>query len=82
MPNISATFLNNSGSSRRWVIVDLARDPNAPPVIFNDFLEKDESTPELALHSDDSIFGKAVYQRSDGPQQVVDVSNGDVVRMS
>ena len=82
MPNITATFLNNFSASRRWVIFDLSRDPNAPPVIFNDFLDKDESTPELQLHSDDAIFGKIAYQRSDGPQQVVDVSNGDTVRMS
>ena len=82
MPNIAATFRNDCGQSRRWMIVDLGRDPNSPPIIFNDFLDKDESTQELRVFSDDEIFGRIMYQRSDGPQQVVDVSNGDLVRMT
>ena len=43
MPDISATFTNKYGESRKWVIFDLGRDKTSPPVIFNDDLDIDQS---------------------------------------
>ena len=70
MPDISATFTNKYGESRKWVILDLGRDKNAPPVIFNDYLDADQSTPALTVYSDGwhgtvqvSAFGWFTYER-------------------
>ena len=82
MPNITASFKNNYGQSRRWVIADLGRDPNIPPVLFNDYLEPDEKTPELILYSSDGLYGQAQYQRSDGTSYIVNISDHDSVDMS
>jgi|GEM_PF-6496671 hypothetical protein len=81
MPDISATFSSDYSESRKWVIVDTGRDPNAPPVVFDGYLEPNGVTPPIALYSDG--FGAHVtYQRSDGAPTNVDVSDGDAVRMS
>jgi len=81
LATISATFTNNSGSSRKWVILDIGRDPNAPPVLFDDYLDPGQATQALSLYSD--IDGaKALYQRSDGAPTNVNVSDGDNVQMS
>ena len=83
MAFISATFQNNFGASRKWTIWDTGIDPNAPSVIFNDYLDVNASTPSLQLHQDDGgADGHAQYQRSDGPLTSVDVSAGDTVQMS
>jgi hypothetical protein len=80
---ISASFQNNFGASRKWTIWDLGIDPNAPAVIFNDYLDVNASTPALQLHQDNGgTQGHARYQRSDGPLTEVDVSDGDTVQMS
>jgi hypothetical protein len=82
MPDINATFTNNYGDSRQYAIWDLGRDPNSPPVIFNDYLDANQSTNPLAVHSNDFGETRVMYQRSDGPQQVVDnISDGDNVSM-
>ncbi|HEY1656503.1 MAG TPA: hypothetical protein VGF86_15480 [Candidatus Tumulicola sp.] len=81
MPDISATFTNKYSESRKWVIVDTGRDPNSPPIVFNDYLEPDQSTAQLTLYSD-GFGGHAQYQRSDGAVTNVDVSDGDNVAMS
>lgn len=80
MPDISATFTNKYGESRKWVILDLGRDKNAPPVIFNDYLDADQSTPALTMYSD-GWHGTVQYQRSDGSPTNVDVSDGNNVSM-
>ena len=81
MATISATFKNDYGDSRKWVILDLGRDPNAPPVIFSDYLEPDQTTPPLGLYSD-GFAAHAQYARSDGAPTNVDVNDGDTVSMS
>ena len=82
MADIWATFENGYGESRRYVIVDQGRDPNSPPVIFDGYLDPDAKTDWLALYADGS-YGRVVYQRSDGGQQVVDsITNESNVRMS
>ena len=82
MPQIAATFQNNYGESRKWVIVDVKRDPNAPPVVFNDYLEPNQATSPLNLYSDDGIYGEATYQRSDGaPTHVDSITDGTQVSM-
>lgn len=80
MPDITATFVNNSGQSRKWIVLDIGRDPNAPQVIFNDYLDVDQSTGALTLYSD-AFHGQAQYQRSDGPPTNIDVRDGDTVSM-
>ncbi|MFZ1018190.1 MAG: hypothetical protein WAN39_09990 [Candidatus Cybelea sp.] len=80
MADISATFTNKYGESRKWVILDLGRDKNAPPVIFNDYLDVDQSTPALTVYSD-GWHGTVQYVRSDGAPTNVDVSDGDNVSM-
>jgi hypothetical protein len=82
MANVNATFCNNYGESRLWVIKDYACDPNVPPVIFSGYLGGGDCTDSLSLCSADELYGKISYQRSDGPEQMVDVSNGDQVQMS
>jgi hypothetical protein len=83
MATISATFLNDYGQSRKWVIVDSGRDPNSPPVIFNDYLDPNQATDSLSLYSDDGIYGQVTYQRSDGAPTVADnITDGTQVRMS
>ena len=83
MANITATFVNSYGDSRKWVIVDMARDPNSPPILFNDYLDPDQSTPGLTLYSSDGIYRSVQYQRSDGAPTMVDnVTDGSQVSMS
>ena len=82
MANINATFCNNYSDSRLWVIKDYACDPNAPPFIFSGYLGAGDCTGSLSLCISDGIYGRISYQRSDGPEQMVDVSNGDTVQMS
>ena len=81
MADVTATFTNGYGESRKWVIVDSGRDPNAPPVLFNDYLDPDGLTPSLTFYSD-GFGAHAQYQRSDGAPTNVDVADGDNVRMS
>jgi hypothetical protein len=80
MPDISATFRNDYGASRRFVIIDTGRDPNSPPVIFDGYLEPGQSTA-LTLYSD-GWHGNVSYQRSDGAVNIVDnITDGSVVSM-
>ena len=82
MADISATFSNDYGESRRFVIVDIGRDPNNPPGIFDGYLEPGQSTQSLTLYSADGIYGKVSYQRSDGAITVVDnISDNSAVSM-
>jgi len=82
MAQISATFKNSYGDSRRWVIWDIGRDPNSPPVIFDGYLDPDQSTAALALYSADGVYGNATYQRSDGAATNVDtITDGSEVDM-
>ena len=81
MPDIKVTFTNGYGDSRHYDVWDLGRDPNMPPVIFDGYLDVNQSTDPLAVHADDFGAAKIMYQRSDGPQQVVDVSDGQNVSM-
>jgi hypothetical protein len=81
MPSINATFCNNYGESRAWVIKDYACDPNVPKIIYNDYLDAGACTDSQSLCSNDGSSGRISYQRSDGPEQMVDVSNGDQVQM-
>ena len=79
---VNAAFKNNYGESRLWVIWDPGRDPNAPAVIFNDYLDADQTTPWLTLHTED-VWARAIYQRSDGAATVEDtITEGSVVNMS
>ncbi len=81
MATIYAAFRNHYGESRLYYIWDQGRDQNAPPVIFSGYLEPDQTTDWLPLY-DDGWGARAVYQRSDGPQQVVDsIHDGDQVDM-
>lgn len=83
MADISVAFENTYGESRQYAIWDMGRDPNSPPVIFNDYLAPGQVTSTLPLYASDGIYGRALYQRSDGPQQVVDsITDGSNVRMS
>jgi len=78
MADISASFRNDFGESRRYIIVDRGRDPNSPPVIFDSFLDVSQATQALTLHSN----GQVTYQRSDGAPTLVDnINDGDVISM-
>jgi len=82
MPDIHVTFTNGYGESRQYQIWDLERDPNVPPEIFSGYLDTDQTTEPLPIHSNDCGASRVAYQRSDGPHQVVDsLSEGDNVRM-
>ena len=82
MANINATFCNNYSDSRLWVIFDMKRDPNAPPEIFNGYLDPNQCTDSLSLYAGDDLWGKAMYQRSDGAQNIVDtITDGSTVNM-
>jgi hypothetical protein len=81
VPDISATFKNNYGQSRRWVVVDTGRDPNSPPTIFDGYLDAGQATASLAVYSSDGIYGNVTYQRSDGAPTVTSVTDGSEVRM-
>ena len=82
MSDISATFKSNYSESRHWSIVDQGRDPNLPPVIFDGYLAPNEVTSPLTIYSEDGIYGKIAYQRSDGAVQIVDtVTDGSEVPM-
>jgi len=83
MTFVSATFTNNYSASRFWTISDTGIDPNHPKVIFNDYLDVNDSTPVLQLRKDyGGTQGHAQYQRSDGQVTAVDVTDGSVVGMS
>ena len=82
MANISASFKNDYGDSRRWVIVDTGRDPNSPPTLFDDYLDPGAATPSLQLYSADGTYGQVTYQRSDGAATVADdITDGTTVSM-
>ncbi|MBI4790241.1 MAG: hypothetical protein HY782_24670 [Chloroflexi bacterium] len=82
MSTVYAAFCNNYSESRLYVIWDLKRDPNAPPVIFNGYLDSDQCTDWLPIYTGDDLWGKVLYQRSDGPQQIVDtITDSTTVRM-
>jgi hypothetical protein len=80
MGDISVMFHNNYGESRHFMIWDMGRDPNSPPLIFDGYLDKDQKTDWLTVYAD-GAWGKVLYQRSDGAATNVDVSNGDDVAM-
>ena len=81
MADINVSFSNRFGESRLWTIWDTGRDPNVPPVIFNDYLGAHESTNPLPLYSEDGSYGKARYQRSDGAAYNIEVADGAFVDM-
>ena len=82
MPDITVTFTNKYCESRRYGIWDLGRDPNSPPQIFDGYLDTNQSTDPLGVHSSDFGETRVMYQRSDGAQQVVDnLSDGGNVSM-
>ena len=82
MPELNATFKNSYGESRHWLIVDQARDPNAPPTLFDGYLEPNEVTASTVIYSADGVYGRIAYQRSDGPPTIVDsVTDGTEVSM-
>ncbi len=82
MADINASFCNNYGESRLFVIWDLKRDPNAPPEIFRGYLEPSQCTNVLSLYAGDDLWGQVAYQRSDGAQNVVDtITDGSTVSM-
>jgi hypothetical protein len=82
MAQISATFQSDYSESRRWVIQDIGIDQNSPLVIFDGYLGPNDVTQSLSLYSSDGLRGLALYQRSDGAPNRVDVSDGDQVKMS
>ena len=77
MGDIRARFTNHYDESRKYTIWDLGRDPNQPPVVFDDYLDKGKSTDWLTLHE----RGRVRYKRSDGSAQEVDVSDSRDVDM-
>ncbi len=81
MAEIHVSFSNRFGESRLWTIWDVGRDPNVPPVVFSNYLGAHESTDPLPLYSDDGAYGKAWYQRSDGPVMHIEVADGAFVDM-
>lgn len=82
MPDISASFRNDYSESRHYSVVDTGRDPNSPPVIFDGYLEPGQITQSVAVYSEDGVYGKISYQRSDGAVTVVDdVTDNSVVSM-
>jgi hypothetical protein len=82
MATINAIFRNDFSDSRHWTIVDTARDPNSPPVLFDDYLDPGAATAALALYSGDGVYGQVTYQRSDGAPTVADsITDGSVVGM-
>ena len=82
MAQINATFQSDYSESRRWVILDLGIDQNSPATIFDGYLGPNDVTQPLSLYSDDGTHGLALYQRSDGAANRVDVSDGDQVKMN
>ena len=83
MANINASFCNNYGESRLYVILDIKRDPNAPPEIFRGYLEPGQCTDTLSIYTGSDVWGSVIYQRSDGAPTTVDVINdGDTVQMN
>lgn len=82
MASVKAVFRNTYGESRRWVIWDIGRDPNSPPVVFDGYLDPDAATDPLEIYSADGIYGKTQYQRSDGAATIEDnITDGSEVRM-
>lgn len=81
MAEIHVSFSNRFGESRMWTIWDTGRDPNVPPVVFNDYLGAHESTDPIALYSEDGAYGKARYQRSDSAPTNIEVADAANVDM-
>jgi hypothetical protein len=82
MGNINATFCNNYSEKRMWWIWDIKSDPNVPPKIFEGYLEPNQCTDSLPLYTGDDLWGQAMYQRSDGAQNIVDtITEGSTVQM-
>ncbi|MDQ3742635.1 MAG: hypothetical protein M3320_06020 [Actinomycetota bacterium] len=80
---INAEFENRYGENRQFVIYDTGIDPNAPRQIFSDYLAPGARTPQLQLWASDEIYGRALYQRSDGAPTVADsITNNSVVWMN
>jgi hypothetical protein len=83
MATLTASFINGHGSSIRYQIVDTARDPNSPPVLFDNYLDPEQSTGDLQLYSADGVYGSVTYIRSDGYSQVQsDITDGTAVRLN
>jgi hypothetical protein len=81
MPDINVSFRNDSGASRGWIVADLGRDAINPPVIFNGFLDADQVTDPIGVFASDGLNGQITYAGSGTAQQVVNVGNGDEVKM-
>jgi hypothetical protein len=79
---MTVTFQNNYGASRKWTIWDTGIDPNAPAIIFNNYLDVNAVTGPLTVYDLGAGQGKAQYQRSDGPLFAIDVSDGSTVPMN
>jgi hypothetical protein len=80
---INADFENTYGENRHFVILDTGIDPNSPRQVFSNYLEPGGRTGNLQLWASDEIYGRALYQRSDGAPTVADnITEGTVVRMS
>jgi hypothetical protein len=82
MPQIQATFTNDTDASHLWLIVDVGIDPNAPKQLFNDYLDAGASTAPLPLNSEDGIYGHAAYTSAGG--QILDcpdLTDGTNVQM-
>ncbi|SAK83688.1 hypothetical protein AWB78_04143 [Caballeronia calidae] len=83
MATLTASFVNGHGSSIRYQIVDTSRDPNSPPVLFDNYLEPDQSTGDLQLYSADGVYASVTYFRSDGYSEVKpDITDGSAVRLN
>ena len=80
MGDIRAMFTNGYGESRKFMIWDLSRDPNSPPVVFDNYLDAGKTTDWLTLHGEGS-YGRVKYQRSDGSPTTMDVTDGNTYKM-
>ena len=58
-----------------------SKDAINPPVIFNGFLDADQVTDSIAVFASDGLNGQITYAGSGTAQQVVNVVNGDEVKM-
>ncbi len=82
MADINASFCNNYSESSFFVIYDMKRDPNIPAELFQGYLEPNQCTDSLSLYTGDDLWGKAMYVRSAGAQQIVDtITDGSTVNM-
>jgi len=51
MGDIYATFTNSGNESRHFTVEDLGRDRNNPPKAFEGYLDKDQKSDWVTLHS-------------------------------